>query len=170
MRVHSRSAEETRALGERLARRLGPGDVVACIGELGAGKTCFLQGLGRGLGVAVGVTSPTFVLVNEYQGRLPLHHFDAYRTESLGELVDLGIEEMLHGDGVTVVEWADKLLPLLPPRALIVTITGLGDEPREIAFSGPAELLAGVSEAGQPHQVQEPRKDTPGDVAERGRM
>jgi tRNA threonylcarbamoyladenosine biosynthesis protein TsaE len=140
-RVVSRSAEETRQVGARLGARLGPGDVVACIGELGAGKTCFIQGLARGLGVTGDVTSPTFVLVNQYRGRLPVHHLDAYRTGSLTELADLGIEEMLHGDGVTVVEWADKLLPLLPRRTVIVTISGLGDEPREIALEGPAGLV-----------------------------
>ena len=144
MKVVSRSAEDTQALGERLGTQLGRGDVVACIGPLGAGKTCFLQGLARGLGVMTDVTSPTFVLVNQYRGRLPVYHVDAYRTGSLTELVDLGLEEMLHGEGVTVVEWADKLLPLLPPRTVTVTIAGLGDEPRQIELAGPAEVLAGV--------------------------
>jgi tRNA threonylcarbamoyladenosine biosynthesis protein TsaE len=144
MKVVSRSAQETQALGARLGRRLGRGDVVACIGLLGAGKTCFLQGLARGLGVMTDVTSPTFVLVNQYRGRLPVYHVDAYRTGSLTELVDLGLEEMLHGEGVTVVEWADKLLPLLPARTVTVTIAGLGDEPRQIELAGPAEVLAGV--------------------------
>ena len=144
MKVVSRSAQETQALGARLGARLGRGDVVACIGPLGAGKTCFLQGLARGLGVMTDVTSPTFVLVNQYRGRLPVYHVDAYRTGSLGELVDLGLEEMLHGEGVTVVEWADKLLPLLPARTVTVTIAGLGDEPRQIELAGPAEVLAGV--------------------------
>src|ERR1700694_344005 len=144
MNVVSRSVGETQALGERLGSRLGRGDVVACIGPLGAGKTCFLQGLARGLGVTTDVTSPTFVLVNQYQERLPVYHVDAYRTGSLTELVDLGLEEMLHGQGVTVVEWDDKLLPLLPPRTVSVTIAGLGDEPREIELAGPAALLAGV--------------------------
>ncbi len=144
MKRVSRSAEETQALGERLGSRLGRGDVVACVGALGAGKTCFLQGLARGLGVTADVTSPTFVLVNQYTGRVPVFHVDAYRTGSLTELVDLGLEEMLHGEGVTIVEWADKLLPLLPPRTVTVTITGLGDETREIELAGPAEVLAGV--------------------------
>ncbi|HTY80038.1 MAG TPA: tRNA (adenosine(37)-N6)-threonylcarbamoyltransferase complex ATPase subunit type 1 TsaE [Candidatus Bathyarchaeia archaeon] len=148
MRRASRSPEETRALGERLGAALGKGDVVACVGPLGAGKTCFLQGLARGLGVRGDVTSPTFVLVNEYRGRLPVYHVDAYRTASLTELVDLGLEEMLHGDGVTIVEWADKLRPLLPARAVTVTIRGLGDEPRELDFEGPPDLVAAVSEAG----------------------
>jgi tRNA threonylcarbamoyladenosine biosynthesis protein TsaE len=110
---------------------------VACTGELGAGKTCFLQGLARGLGVTGDVTSPTFVLINHYRGRLPVYHLDAYRTGSLTELVDLGLEEMLHGDGVTVIEWADKLRPLLPARTIHVHLSGLGDEPREIRIDEP---------------------------------
>ena len=135
-RIESRSPDETRGIGERLAARLGAGDVVACIGELGAGKTCFIQGLARGLGVTSEVTSPTFVLVNQYRGRLPVYHLDAYRTVSLTELASIGVEEMLYGDGVTVVEWADKLLPLLPPRTITVAIAGLGDEPRQITITG----------------------------------
>lgn len=133
----SRDPAETQAIGERLGARLTPGAVVACTGELGAGKTCFLQGLARGLGVTGGVTSPTFVLVNQYRGRLPIYHLDAYRTDSLTELVDLGLEEMLHGDGVTVIEWADKLRPLLPARTIHVHLQGLGDEPREITIDEP---------------------------------
>ncbi len=135
--VVSRSPEETQAIGERLGARLVAGSVVACTGELGAGKTCFLQGLARGLGVTGDVTSPTFVLVNQYRGRLPVYHLDAYRTGSLTELVDLGLEEMLHGDGVTVIEWADKLLPLLPARTIHVHLSGLGDELREIRIEEP---------------------------------
>jgi len=144
MKVLSHSAAETQALGERLGSRLGKGDVVACVGPLGAGKTCFLQGLARGLDVAGEVTSPTFVLVNHYRGRIPVYHVDAYRAGSLTELLDLGLEEMLYGEGVTIIEWADKLAPLLPPRTITATITGLGDEPREIELDGPAEVLAGV--------------------------
>lgn len=136
LRYESRSPAETQRLGEALGRRLKPGDVVATIGELGAGKTCFLQGLARGLGVAETATSPTFVLINYYRGHLPVYHLDAYRTQSLTELLDLGLEEFFCGDGVTVVEWADKLLPLLPPHAIVVKISGLGDEPRELLIEG----------------------------------
>lgn len=135
-RFESRSPEETKRLGETLGARLSPGDVVACIGELGAGKTCFLQGVLRGLGVSEPVTSPTFVLINHYRGRLPVYHLDAYRTESLTEILDLGIEEVLWGEGVTVIEWAEKLLPLLPSNAIVVRISGLGDEPRQIVLEG----------------------------------
>ena len=141
--VRSTSAEETESLGARLAESLGPGDVVALTGELGAGKTCFTQGLARGLGVARRAVSPTFVLVNEYRGRLLIHHVDAYRTESLTELLDLGLEEMFAGEGVTIVEWADKLLPLLPPHTIHVHIEGVGDEPRVIKVTRP------VSQAGR---------------------
>ena len=108
-RVETSTADETAAAGERLAAELGPGDVVALTGALGAGKTCFTQGLARGLGVTGRAVSPTFVLVNEYRGRLPVHHVDAYRVDSLTELLDLGLDEMFAGDGVTVIEWADKL-------------------------------------------------------------
>lgn len=139
----SRSPAETQGLGARLGARLEPGAVVACTGLLGTGKTCFLQGLARGLGVTSEVTSPTFVLINQYRGRLPMYHLDAYRTGSLAELVDLGLEEMLDGDGVTVIEWADKLLPLLPARTIRVHLSGLGDEPREIVIEEP------VSDSGR---------------------
>lgn len=129
--------DETAAAGEALGRTLAAGDVVALYGELGAGKTCFAQGLARGLGVAGHATSPTFVLVNEYHGRLPVHHVDCYRTSSLTELVDLGLLDLMGGDGVTLIEWADKAEPLLPGRAVRVRIEGVGDEPRLIAIEDP---------------------------------
>ena len=132
--LRTTSAEQTEAAGERLAAALGPGDVVGLVGELGAGKTCFIQGLVRGLGATTRATSPTFVLINQYRGRLPIYHVDAYRTQSLAELWDLGVPELLQGDGVTVVEWADKLLPLLPAGTLEVRIAGVGDEPRTITM------------------------------------
>ncbi len=133
-RLVTHSAEETEAAGERLGRTLDAGDVVGLIGELGAGKTCFIRGLARGLGVRTPATSPTFVLVSEYQGRLPVHHVDAYRTETFTELMELGLPELFEEGGVTVIEWADKLGPLLPPRTIRVRITGVGDEPREITI------------------------------------
>jgi tRNA threonylcarbamoyladenosine biosynthesis protein TsaE len=134
--IVSTSAEATEAAGDCLGQTLGPGAVVALTGELGAGKTCFVQGLVRGLGATVRATSPTFVLVNQYRGRVPIHHVDAYRTDSMTELMDLGLLEMLGGEGVTIVEWADKLTPLLPPDAIHVHIAGVGDEPRTITIRG----------------------------------
>ena len=132
--LYTSSPEETEAAGERLAAMLRPGDVVALVGELGAGKTCFIQGLVRGLGATTRATSPTFVLINQYRGRVPIYHVDAYRTQSLRELLEIGVDELMGGDGVTVVEWADKLLPLLPPGTIEVRIAGVGDEPRAITI------------------------------------
>ena len=130
--ISTHSAEETREAGERLARTLGPGDVVALAGELGAGKTCFVQGLARGLGASTWPTSPTFILVNEYRADLPIHHVDAYRVAGPAEMVDVGLLELIDGDGVTVIEWADKVAALLPERTIHVSIDGLGDQPRTI--------------------------------------
>jgi tRNA threonylcarbamoyladenosine biosynthesis protein TsaE len=130
--VETRSADETREVGERLGRTLGPGAVVALTGDLGAGKTCFVQGLVRGLGVHARATSPTFVLVNEYRGRWPVHHVDLYRLDRLDEIEDLGVPDLFGHDAVTVVEWADKAGPLIPPDAIRVHIDGVGDEPRRL--------------------------------------
>jgi len=143
--LRTTSAEQTEAAGERLAAALGPGDVVALVGELGAGKTCFIQGLVRGLGATTRATSPTFVLINQYRGRVPIYHVDAYRTQSLGELFDIGVAELLSSDGVTIVEWAEKLLPLLPSGTIEVRIAGVGDEPRTITMRRLAEENAGAS-------------------------
>jgi tRNA threonylcarbamoyladenosine biosynthesis protein TsaE len=133
-KIDSASPEETEDAGERLGRSLAPGAVVALTGELGAGKTCFIQGLVRGLGVTGRATSPTFVLINQYRGRVPVHHVDAYRTDSLTELMDLGLLELMGGAGVTLIEWADKLRSLLPPETIHVHIEGVGDEPRAITI------------------------------------
>jgi tRNA threonylcarbamoyladenosine biosynthesis protein TsaE len=135
--VTTASPEETQAAGERLARTLGPGDVVALSGELGAGKTCFVQGLVRGLGGTTWATSPTFVLVNEYRGRLPIHHVDAYRLTTPAEMIDIGILELIDGDGVTLIEWAERVSSLLPERTIAVSIDGVGDEPRTITIRPP---------------------------------
>ena len=132
--ISTHSAEETREAGERLARTLGPGDVIALIGDLGAGKTCFVQGLARGLGASTWPTSPTFVLVNEHRGELVLHHVDAYRVAGPAEMVDVGLLELIDGDGVTVIEWADRVAALLPARTIHVAIDGVGDEPRTISI------------------------------------
>jgi tRNA threonylcarbamoyladenosine biosynthesis protein TsaE len=134
--ISTESADETRAAGERLARTLGPGDVVALTGDLGAGKTCFVQGVVQGLGAGTWATSPTFVLVNEYGGDLPLHHVDAYRVAGPDEMVDVGLLDLIDGDGVTLIEWADRVAALLPERTIHVAIEGVGDEPRRISIRG----------------------------------
>jgi tRNA threonylcarbamoyladenosine biosynthesis protein TsaE len=136
-RIIAPTVADTAAAGARLGERLGPGDVIALTGELGAGKTSFVQGLVRALGVTAGATSPTFVLVNEYRGRLPIHHVDVYRVDTLTELIDIGLEELMDGEGVTVIEWADRMEPLLPARTIRVHIEGVGEEPRHITVTDP---------------------------------
>jgi len=136
--VRLTSPEATQRAARALAAHLAPGDSIGLVGELGAGKTCFVQGLVRGLGVTTAATSPTFVLVNEYRGRVRVHHVDMSTTESLTELLDLGLEEMLD-DGVTLIEWADRCEALLPARAIRVHIDGVGDEPRRIRITRPGD-------------------------------
>lgn len=116
--------DATRAVASVVARYLEAGDVVALTGELGAGKTCFVQGAAAGLGVEVQVTSPTFVLVRNYRGRLPVVHCDVYRLDRLGDVLELG-DEVLAPDVVTFVEWGDAVASLLPPDHLEVELTSL---------------------------------------------
>ncbi len=139
LRVSCATAEATHDLGARLGRWAGPGDVVALSGDLGAGKTCFIQGLAEGLSVSDPVTSPTFVLIAEYAGRLPLYHVDLYRTESLDEVRALGLDELIGGewgDGVTAIEWAEKAEPLLPTGTIRVRLDGAGEAWRMVELAG----------------------------------
>jgi tRNA threonylcarbamoyladenosine biosynthesis protein TsaE len=112
----SRSARATERFAARFAASIQPGDVIALIGDLGAGKTCFARGLARGLSVPtdVPVTSPTFTMMNQYEGRLPIYHFDLYRVADLDELEAIGYREFVGGDGVAVMEWADRVPDALP--------------------------------------------------------
>jgi tRNA threonylcarbamoyladenosine biosynthesis protein TsaE len=129
------SVDATRDVGAAVAGLALPGDVVVLAGDLGAGKTAFVQGFGRALGVAERITSPTFTLVHVYEGRLPIHHLDVYRLEQLAEAVDLGLPEMLDDGGVVLIEWGDEILPVLPNDLLEVRLTlGPGDDDRTIAL------------------------------------
>ncbi len=120
--VESRSAEETRILGAALGPVLLPGDVISLSGDLGAGKTVFVQGLAAAIGVDHHVTSPTFTLVHEYDGRYPILHLDVYRLDSFQEVIDLGFEELVDPAAILVVEWGEAVSPLLPRRCLEVEI------------------------------------------------
>lgn len=134
----SRSPEETFRIGKALAEDLEAGDVVALTGELGTGKTCLTQGIASGLGVSdrYAVTSPTFTLINEYPGqRLNLYHLDVYRLAGSAELAEMGWDEYLYGDGVVVVEWAEKVLEALPHKSLFVVMTYLDENERRIEIS-----------------------------------
>jgi tRNA threonylcarbamoyladenosine biosynthesis protein TsaE len=111
--ITTKTPEETLVLGNNLGKCLGPGDIVLLFGDLGAGKTTFTQGICQGLGLPEGeyIRSPTFTLINEYQGKQPIYHIDLYRMESLEEMEALGLEEVLFGQGVAIVEWSEKLFP-----------------------------------------------------------
>ncbi len=128
LRLATTSAQETQALAAALAELARPCDLVLLVGDLGAGKTAFTQGFGAGLGVEDQVTSPTFALVRQYEGRLDLNHLDVYRLEQVGEALDLGLSELLDDGAVTVIEWGDTILPALPPDYLEVRITFLDGE------------------------------------------
>jgi tRNA threonylcarbamoyladenosine biosynthesis protein TsaE len=131
--VEARGIEETLKFGERLAAELQRGDVLALSGDLGAGKTVLVKGIARGLGIPGDVTSPTFTLVHEYAGgRLPVFHIDLYRLDNVEQALAIGIEDYLDGPGVTAIEWAEKIEPLLPARATRIRITSLGERTRRI--------------------------------------
>ena len=137
MQYLSGSPADTEAFGERLAKRLRPGDVVAFTGALGMGKTALARGLARGLGCRGRVTSPTFTIVNEYDGDVPLFHFDLYRLGSPDELYDVGWDDYLARGGVCAVEWSERAADALPPDAVTVDIArGETDSSRVITVTG----------------------------------
>ena len=128
MQFLSHSTQETEAIGEELAQKLRGGDVLAFTGSLGMGKTAFTRGLARGLGCRGRVTSPTFTIVNEYEGRTPLFHFDMYRLGSSDELFDIGWEDYLARGGVCAVEWSENVAEAMETGTIRVSIRREGDE------------------------------------------
>jgi tRNA threonylcarbamoyladenosine biosynthesis protein TsaE len=134
--VESHSPSETQRLGERLGRALAAGDVVALVGELGAGKTAFVQGVARGLGIVERVASPSFTIVNEHAGRVPLFHVDFYRLEAASELEHIGLDDYFGRGGVVVVEWADRFPDALPADRLEIRIEITGPRARRLSFAG----------------------------------
>mgnify|MGYP001595413777 CR=1 FL=1 len=132
IRRTSSSPAATRALGARLGAAAAPGDVIALVGPLGAGKTELARGIARGLGVEEPVASPTFILVAEHAGRAPLFHVDCYRLVGAADALASGILDERSAEGVTVIEWADRIAAALPPGRLEIRIDGAGDEPRTL--------------------------------------
>ena len=147
--VTSGNPEETFVIGKIIGENLAVTDVVALIGELGTGKTCLTQGIARGIGVPEGshVTSPSFTLINEYKGRMMLYHFDLYRLRGRRDIEDMGYEEYFFGEGVSVIEWADKIKDILPEKALFISIKNLDENKREIVISGDKEKMIRIADA-----------------------
>ena len=126
---------QTRELAAAVAELARPGDLFLLVGDLGAGKTAFVQGFGAALGIDEPITSPTFTLARQYQGRLELNHLDVYRLEQVEEVLDLGLQELLDGTAATLIEWGDTILPALPADYLEVQLTyGEGDDDRTLHF------------------------------------
>lgn len=135
LRVDTTSVDATRQVGSAVAALAAPGDVVLLAGELGAGKTAFAQGFGAGLGVPDQITSPTFTLARQYEGRLTLHHMDVYRLDRLSEVSDLGVSELLDTGGVLLIEWGDAITPAVGNDYLEVRLTyGDADDDRRLEF------------------------------------
>ena len=128
------SPVETQTIGKQIGASLKTGDVIALVGDLGAGKTCLTQGIARGIGIASHevVNSPSYTLINEYAGEIPIYHIDLYRLKHHGEIVDLGLEEYLEGTGICVIEWADRMTHLLPANHIQITMTWVDESTRTI--------------------------------------
>ena len=135
MTLISKSNQETKDIAAKLAKYLSPRDCVALCGDLGSGKTTFVKGLARGLDIKeTQVISPSFMLIRQYKGKLPLYHFDLYRLDYLEQVEHLGYEEYFYGDGVCCIEWADKIEELLPVEHLEIDIKSLSEYKRKITF------------------------------------
>jgi tRNA threonylcarbamoyladenosine biosynthesis protein TsaE len=139
--VQTKSSSETIRLGKRIGGLLRPGDVVALVGELGAGKTQFIKGLAEGVGVGkpTYISSPSFTLINEYPGRVSLYHVDLFRLEREKDAEELGLEDYFQGDGITAIEWADKIPSLFPKEMLLIHIAYTGKNSRSIEMVGKGE-------------------------------
>src|SRR4030043_1865092 len=138
MVIQTHSATETIRTGKNIGNRLRSGDVVALVGELGAGKTQFIKGLAAGVGIGnpTYISSPSFTLINEYPGRIPFYHIDLFRLEREKEAEELGIEDYFQGEGITAIEWADKIPALLPKAMLLIRIAYTGKNIRSIEIIG----------------------------------
>ncbi len=132
--IRTESPEGTQALGEKLGSTLKAGDVVALIGDLGTGKTCLTQGIARGAGIAQNevVSSPSYILINEYDGKIPIYHIDLYRLETFDEIAELGLGEYINSDGICIIEWAERMAEDLPDTCIKIHITWENENTRFI--------------------------------------
>ena len=132
----TKSQEETIALGQKIGSKLKKGDIIAMQGTFAAGKTTITKGIAQALGITDTITSPTFCLISEYYGKMPLYHMDVYRLEGGEDFINLGTDDMLYGDGVSIIEWSEKIEELLPSETIRVTLQIQKDGSREIAVEG----------------------------------
>ncbi len=133
-KIDTNSPEETRELGRKIGKLALPGDIYLLVGQLGAGKTCLTQGIAWGMGIEEYTLSPSFVIMRELHGRLPLYHMDFYRLDNINEIADLGLDDYLYGRGVCIIEWAEKGIELLPDDRLLITIRYISDNSRSFEF------------------------------------
>ena len=131
----SKSEKETYEFAQKFAKKLSRGSVIAFEGDLGAGKTAFTRGLAQGLGCRDSVSSPTFAIVNEYDGDIPLFHFDMYRIETLGELYSIGFFEYLERGGICAIEWSENIYSALPDDAIFISLTRISENERKIVIT-----------------------------------
>ena len=146
LEIVSHSPEQTQNLGRHLGKLALPGDVLLLVGELGTGKTCLTQGIAWGLGIEEYTQSPSFVIMRELYGRLPLYHIDLYRLDRIEESLDLGLDDYLYGRGICVVEWADKALSIMPPEYLLIKISYLSDTGRSFRLEPAGERYRELAE------------------------
>lgn len=135
MEIISGSVEQTQQLGKTLGALANAGDVILLVGELGAGKTCLAQGIAYGLDIDEYTASPSFTIVRQYRGRIPLYHFDFYRLEDMNDIYDLGVDDYIFGKGLCVIEWAERGMELMPDERLLVKMEYLAENERKLTFS-----------------------------------
>lgn len=135
------SAEETIALGYKIGKKLKKGDIIAMQGTLAAGKTTITKGIAQALEISEDITSPTFCLISEYYGKIPLYHMDVYRLDGTEDFINLGVDDMLYGDGVCIIEWSEKIMDELPKNSIILRILPQEDGSRKIEIENFTETI-----------------------------
>ena len=135
------SADEKTALGYKIGKKLKKGDIIAMQGTLAAGKTTITKGIAQALDISEEITSPTFCLISEYYGKMPLYHMDVYRLDGTEDFINLGVDDMLYGDGVCIIEWSEKIMDELPKNTIILRILPQDDNSRKIEIENFNETI-----------------------------
>jgi len=161
LEVTTRSPQATQDLGYHIGKLVVPGDIILLVGNLGTGKTCLTQGIARGLGIKEHAVSPSFTLVKELYGRLPLYHMDFYRLDNIAEIMELGLEDYLYGNGVCVIEWAEKGLGELPEEHLLIQLSYLPDDGRSFRLQPKGKHYRDIITQLKAALDQQPGQDKP---------